>query len=230
MEEWRAEGLHLVTILDETYPAQLREIAQQPPFLFYRGTVHQDDARGVAVVGTRHPTPQGVEQATAIAGGLARRGVVVISGLAEGIDTAAHMGALDAGGRTVAVIGTGIRRAFPKGNAALQERLAAEQLVISQFWPDSSPTKFSFPMRNAVMSGYASATVVVEAAARSGARMQARLALEHNRPVFLLKSLMVHDWAREYEARPGTTVVNDADEVLEGLDLMTRPVEALAPG
>lgn len=224
---WAAEGIGLVSVLDEEYPEQLRTVHQRPPFLLYRGSLSRDDARGVAVVGTRHPSERGLRRATEIASGLAARGVPVISGLAQGIDTAAHVAALDAGGRTVAVIGTGIRRAYPRENAALQDRLARDHLVLSQFWPDSPPTQHSFPMRNAVMSGYAAATVVVEAAAKSGAKMQARLALEHGRPVFLLDSLLEHEWARDYATRPGTTVVSGPDEVLDGLNDVLTPVSEL---
>ncbi|MGI8537634.1 MAG: DNA-processing protein DprA [Mycobacteriales bacterium] len=224
IDTWAAEGLELVTLLDAEYPSQLATVHQRPPFLFYRGILNVSDRTGVAVVGTRKPSVEGVERASAIAFGLADRGVTVVSGLAAGIDTAAHEGALAAGGRTVAVIGTGLQQYFPKSNRSLQERLGAEHLVLSQFWPDAPPTRTSFPMRNAVMSGYAAATVVVEAAWRSGARMQARLALEHGRPVFLLDSLLVHDWAQDYARRPGTHVVHDADEVLDKLDkLRAKP-------
>lgn len=221
--EWTAAGLGLVTLLDANYPPQLLTIHQRPPFLFYRGRLDPGDAAGVAVVGTRKPSARGLRQATAIADGLARRGVPVISGLAAGIDTAGHTAALNAGGRTVAVIGTGLLQHYPRENRQLQDRIGSEHLVLSQFWPDAAPTKTSFPMRNAVMSGYAAATVVVEAAYRSGARMQARLALEHGRPVFLLDTLLEHDWARGYAARPGTHVVRDADEVLAALDDVLAP-------
>ncbi|MFD5266555.1 DNA-processing protein DprA [Streptomyces sp. NPDC058335] len=214
---WEREGMRLVTILDEDYPLYLRLVHQRPPFLFQRGTSVEDDRR-VAVVGTRTPTPQGVAHARAIAGGLAERGVTVVSGLAAGIDTAAHGTALAVGGRTVAVVGTGLRRVYPAQNARLQEEIAEKGLVISQFWPDAQPSKASFPMRNAVMSGYSLATVVVEAAYRSGARMQARLALEHGRRVFLMRSLMVHEWAREYADRPNTTVIDGPDDVFGQLD------------
>ncbi len=214
---WESEGMYLVTVLDGDYPAQLRTIHQRPPFLLYRGRLDSRDAGGVAIVGTRKPSGEGVRRAHGIAGELAARGVTVVSGLAAGIDTAAHIGALEAGGRTVAVVGTGLRRYYPAGNRALQERIAREHAVISQFWPDSPPTKHSFPMRNAVMSGYGAATVVIEAAWKSGARMQARLALEHGRPVFLLDSLMAHDWAREYVQR-GAVVVSSVDDVLAALD------------
>lgn len=217
IEGWEAEGLHLVTILDPDYPQQLLTVHQRPPFLLYRGSLDDRDAGGVAIVGTRSASPDGVHRASSIATGLAERGVTVISGLAAGIDTAAHTAALRAGGRTVAVIGTGLRTAYPPENSALQEQIARKHLVLSQFWPDARPTKTSFPMRNAVMSGYAAATVVIEANWKSGARMQARLALEHGRPVFLLDSLLRHDWARVYVARGAVTVTSAAD-VLARLD------------
>jgi DNA processing protein len=138
----------------------------------------------------------------------------VVSGLAAGIDTAALSAALSAGGRAVAVIGTGLRRSYPKEN---QQRIGEAGLVISQFLPDAPPTKTMFPMRNAVMSGYSAATVVVEAPNRSGARMQARLALEHGRQVFLLDTLLVNDWARDYAERPNTVVVRDVSDVIQHL-------------
>lgn len=222
---WAKQGVNLVTLLDAAYPEQLRGVHQRPPFLFYRGVLHKGDANGVAVVGTRKPSERGLRRADEIASGLARAGVSVVSGLAAGIDRAAHCAAMAAGGRTVAVIGTGILRAYPADNAALQERIASEHLVLSQFWPEASPTKQSFPMRNAVMSGYAAATVVVEAAYRSGARMQARLALEHGRPVFLMKDLMEHDWARAFAERPGAYVVSTADEVLASLEGLREGAE-----
>lgn len=217
LERWERDGIRMVSVLDPEYPANLRMIHQHPPVLFMRGTADERDATSVAVVGTRHPTERGIDQARQLATGLAASGVPVISGLAAGIDSAAHTAALAAGGRTVAVIGTGIDRAYPPQNASLQEEIAAKGLLVSQFLPGSSPTKASFPMRNAVMSGYALATVVVEAADRSGSRMQARLALRHGRHVFLMRSLLEHDWARDYEQRPGVTVVDTAADVFCGL-------------
>lgn len=214
---WGDAGIRLISVLDREYPSNLRMIHQRPPVLFLRGTLDEHDAVSVAVVGTRQATAQGLDQAKELALGLAIRGVPVISGLAAGIDTAAHTATLANGGRTVAVIGTGIDRSYPPQNAGLQQEIMARGLVLSQFLPGAPPTKTSFPMRNAVMSGYALATVVIEAAYRSGARMQARLALQHGRHVFLMRSLLQHDWARGYAARPGVTVVDNADHVFAGL-------------
>ena len=217
LEHWERVGIRMISVLDTEYPSNLRMIHQRPPILFLHGATDERDATSVAVVGTRQASARGLEQASELAAGLAERDVPVISGLAAGIDTAAHTAALAAAGRTVAVIGTGIDRVYPAQNAQLQEEIAAKGLVLSQFLPGSPPTKTSFPMRNAVMSGYALATVVVEAAYRSGARMQVRLALQHGRHVFLMRTLLEHDWARDYARRPGTTVTDNADDVLAGL-------------
>lgn len=219
IEAWLSEGMKIVTVLDDSYPSNLRTIHDLPPLLFFCGELSPDDERSIAIVGTRHPTDAGRELAAEIATDLSTRGYVVVSGLAQGIDTAAHEAALRAGGRTIAVIGTGLHHSYPAKNKQLQSRLAHESAVLSQFWPDQPPTRRTFPMRNAVMSGLALATVVVEAKGKSGARMQARLALEHGRPVFLPDSLVRdHDWAQEYAERPGTTVVSSAGEIAEHLD------------
>lgn len=227
LRAWAESGFELVTVLDDEYPAQLRTIHQRPPFLFTRGTLRAEDADGVAVVGTRKPTDRGLRQATEVATGLAERKVTVVSGLAAGIDAAAHRGALRAGGRTVGVIGTGLLHHYPRENADLQDQIARDHLVLSQFWPEAPPTKTSFPMRNGVMSGYAAATVVIEASHRSGARMQARLALEHGRPVLLMHTLLEHDWVRAYAERPGTQVVRNSTEVLDRLADILAPTGPL---
>lgn len=227
IEAWENAGIGIHSLFDSSYPSRLRDVHQMPPLVFTRGTLAADH-NAVAVVGTRKPTPRGIEIAETIACALAESGVTVVSGLAEGIDAAAHSATLRAGGRTVAVIGTGVNRAYPALNAALQRRIIREGLVVSQFWPESPPAKHTFPMRNAVMSGYAAATVVVEAAYRSGARMQARLALQHGRPVVLTNSLLVHDWAREYSTRPGVFVVSTNDELIATVERLVRQIPTSA--
>ena len=222
LDDWDARGWRLKTVLDPDYPPNLRAVHDRPPMVFIAGHLTPADARGVAVVGARKATDPGLQTASKVAGHLATSGYTVVSGLAAGIDTAAHTSALGRGGRTVAVIGTGLARAYPPENEALQRQLADQCAVISQFWPDSPPSRRSFPMRNAVMSGLALATVVVEASETSGARMQARLALAQGRPVFLLASLAKRQaWAREYAARPGTQVVNEPPEITAVLERLT---------
>ena len=225
---WEREGIAIRTVLDADYPENLRTVHDRPPLVFIAGSLRPADSTSVAVVGTRKPSDEGVARARSIARHLVARGYTVASGLAAGIDRAAHIAALDAGGRTIAVIGTGLRRAYPRENADLQTRIAAEGAVISQFLPDAPPTRRSFPMRNAVMSGLALATVVVEAGAVSGSRMQARLALQHNRPVFLLRSLLAHEWAASMQHRPGVYVVDEPEQIVETIDRLTSPAALTA--
>jgi DNA processing protein len=213
-----ADGIRLTTVLDDDYPVNLRLIDNLPPFLFYRGQLLPDDAYSVAVVGTRAPSTDGITRALRMAARLAEHGVTVLSGLARGIDTAAHEAALEAGGRTVAVLGSGIRRVYPRDSIGLAERIAATGAVVSQFWPDAAPTSYTFPRRNVVTSGMGQGTVVVEASATSGAKMQARLAIEHGKQVFLLASLVTaRDWARSYLKRPRVYEVADVDDIIRML-------------
>ncbi|HZS21655.1 MAG TPA: DNA-processing protein DprA, partial [Pseudonocardiaceae bacterium] len=160
----------------------------------------------------------GISRAGQIARLLAGEDVTVVSGLARGIDTAAHTAALEAGGRTIAVIGTGINRYYPAENRALADQITKQGAVVSQFWPDSPPTTYTFPRRNITMSGIAQGTVVIEASSTSGAKMQARLALEHGKKVFLIRSLTEHQqWARTYVEKRGAVQVDDVTEVVAAL-------------
>ena len=202
---------------------RLRAVHDRPPLIFVAGRLTPRDTRSIAVVGARRATPRGIDRATVVAAHLAQAGFTVASGLAAGIDTAAHTAALAQNGRTIGVIGTGLSRTYPPENARLQERIAAECAVISQFWPDAPPTKRSFPMRNAVMSGLCLATVVIEAAHTSGARLQARLALAQGRPVFLLESLLDHEWARACARKPGAHVVRTPEEITAAVERLTAP-------
>ena len=211
-------GARLVTVLDrDRYPSNLRVIPSPPPFLFYRGELGKDDARSVAVVGTRRASEEGRVRARSLATKLSEDGVTVVSGLARGIDTEAHTATLDARGRTIAVIGTGILRTYPKENAQLADQVADRGAVVSQFWPDAPPTRYSFPMRNAVMSGISQGTAVIEASETSGAKMQARIALEQGKRAFLMASLVTNEpWAQRYLER-GAIQVESVDDVLRWL-------------
>jgi DNA processing protein len=235
VDGWRAQRRDVRAVFDCAYPMNLRDIFNKPPLVFVKGTWREDrDSVGVAVVGTRKPSDSGLAQARSAASRLARAGITVISGLAAGIDTEAHIAALDANGRTVAVIGTGIDRVYPRENGALAERIVASGgALISQFFPDHPPTQWSFPMRNVVMSGLALATFVIEANETSGAKMQARAALEHGRTVFLPTTLVrSHAWARKFveEGLHGAKALEIAsvDEVVERLAEVTCDVPATA--
>lgn len=226
LHRWEREGIRVLTMLDSEYPVNLRLVHDRPPLIFLAGRLPAEDGRSVAVIGTRRPSPGGVKSAGVISGHLAALDYTVFSGLAAGIDTAAHRAALAGGGRTVAVIGTGLRRAYPPQNSALQRRIADEGAVVSQFWPDAPPTRRSFQVRNALMSGLTLATVIVEAGERSGSRVQARAALAQGRPVFLLAPVLRHEWARELAERPGVHVVRYPEEITTLLDRL-HPAGAL---
>jgi DNA processing protein len=213
-------GARLVTVLDDDYPANLRLIPDLPPFLWVRGKLEDRDARSVAVVGTRDVSEDGRRRAARMARGLVEYSVVVTSGLARGVDTAAHTATLDAGGRTVAVIGTGIAAPmYPAENRGLAERIVAEGgAVVSQFWPTSGPARWTFPRRNVTMSGFTQGTVVIEASRTSGAKMQARIASEHGKRAFLLRSLVAaQPWAAKMLEEGRATVVDELADVLDGL-------------
>lgn len=212
---WSDAGLHCVTVLDEDYPARLSDVKQMPPFFFYRGQFDPRDAEGIAVIGSRRASSASLDAAHRIATELADAGTVVVSGLAAGIDTAAHSGALERGGRTVAVIGTGIAKSYPAENRALQEQIASEGLVVSQFWPDSPPTKVSFPLRNELMAGWSWASCVVQADERSGARLQARVAVAQGRRLFFYRTMETEPWARKYVDEGQAMFIGSAFEILE---------------
>jgi DNA processing protein len=217
-------GVRLVTVLDDDYPPNLHQVFNRPPFLWVRGALTSEDRRAVSVVGTRQASEWGRAAAARFARELAEAGHPIVSGLALGIDTAAHEAAL-AAGRTVAVIGTGILAStYPAANRALAERIAVAGAVVSQFWPSAPPRRSTFPMRNVVMSGMSLGTVVVEASQTSGARMQARFAVEQGRRLFLLDRLVEQqDWAKRYAEKPGVEVVRDPADVLPALSRLTDP-------
>ena len=222
-------GARLITVLDDDYPENLRLIFNLPPFLYVLGDLRPSDARSVAVVGTRSASPEGLEKAARMARLLAERDVTVVSGLAKGIDAAAHTEALDAGGRTIAVMGSGILTRYPKENAGLAERITSMGALVSQFWPSAPPRSHNFPMRNVVTSGISQGSVVIEASSTSGAKMQARLAIEHGKTVFLIRSLVMQEsWARSYvEKHPRRAIVVENVEDVVGRLRTVEQVEEL---
>jgi DNA processing protein len=222
VERWTAAGIRLVSVLDPDYPVNLHGVYDRPALLFVRGELSAGDERSIAIVGSRHASPEGVAHAKQLATALSDRGYVVASGLATGIDAAAHTATLDAGGRTLAVIGTGVDRVYPATHTALQRTIAQRGAVISCFWPDEAPTRQSFPLRNGVMSGLTRATVIVEASSTSGTRVQARRALAHGRAVCLATKLLTQAWARELAERPNVHVSDSADEIAAVIESQRR--------
>lgn len=231
----RRLGLVLLTIADPTYPARLRAIEMPPPILFVLGDpAALSTSRAVAVVGTRRPSDAGRRVAGRIAGAIARAGAAVVSGLAVGIDGVAHAGAVAEHGRTVAVLGGGHARIYPHAHLRLAEAIVADGgAVISELAPDVPPSRGTFPRRNRLISGLADATVVVEAAARSGALITASWALEQGRGCFLVPGAIdaatsagclafLREWAGE------ARIVAGIPELIEDLGLVDAPGAAIA--
>jgi DNA processing protein len=177
--------IQALTLLDDEYPPNLRQVADPPPVLFVRGRLDPADAHAVALVGTRRATSYGLSVAEHLGRELACAGVTVVSGLAKGVDTAAHKATLEAGGRTIAVLGNGLDQVYPPENGGLVRRIVEQDAgaVVSEFAPGVPPDAVNFPRRNRVISGLSSATVIVEAGERSGALITADFALEQGREV-----------------------------------------------
>lgn len=212
-------GWSLLPITQARYPVALREIGDPPALLFVEGELGGPEEACVAIVGTRKCTPYGRRMARGIARDLAARGITVVSGMALGIDAEAHQGALDAGGRTIAVLGCGIDITYPSQHRALRQRIAEAGAVLSELPMGTKPTREQFPRRNRIISGLSLATVVVEAPAGSGALITARLAAEQGREVFAVPGDVTRPESRGCNelVRDGATLVQSADDVLEGL-------------
>ena len=227
-------GGRRLRLADAGYPPQLRAIADPPPVLHVLGDPAALSGPAIAIVGSREPTPAGRETAFEFARGLASAGLVVASGLAAGVDAAAHRGALEAGGRTVAVCGTGLDLVYPQANAELAARIVAQGALISEFPPGTLPLPHHFPRRNRLISGLALGVLVVEARYRSGSLITARLAADQGREVFALPGSIHNPLARGCHRliRDGARLVETVEEVLAGLQadlfgaLCERPAQA----
>ena len=217
---------HLLTCLDPQYPRLLREIAQPPMLLFVAGDKELLGRAQLAMVGSRNPTAGGIENAHAFAQTLAQAGLVVTSGLALGIDGAAHRGALDAGGRSIAVLGSGLDRIYPARHVELASRLLRDGALVSEFPLGTAPKAENFPRRNRIISGLSLGTLVVEAAAQSGSLITARCAAEQGREVFAIPGSIHSPLARGCHAllREGAKLVESAHDIIEELG----PLAALA--
>lgn len=227
MEICRRNQVTIVPLTSDAYPAGLREIVDPPGVLFVRGAIQPVDALAVAMVGSRHATRYGLAQAERLAGSLARAGLTVISGLARGIDGAAHRGALAAGGRTIAVLGSGVLNIYPPEHKGLADEIVARGAVVSEAPARAAPLSGAFPQRNRLISGMALGVVVVEAAVQSGALITARHAMEQGREVFAVPGPVDSRMSRGCHRliRDGAKLVETADDILEELG----PLVSAAP-
>ena len=213
-----AKGFGIITLTDSDYPHLLREIPDPPPFLFVSGSL-QDDPKPLAVVGSRNATRYGISTTRKLCADLASLGFTIVSGMAKGIDTAAHEGALMGAGRTIAVLGSGLENIYPTENRKLAGRIVQNGAVVSEFSPLAGPDAHHFPVRNRIISGIAYGTVIVEATRRSGSLITARLAAEQGRDVFAVpgsiqsfKSTGTHGLIKQ-----GAKLVEHAQDIVEEL-------------
>ncbi len=220
-------GVQLIAQSNPLYPRELLEIHDPPGVLFVRGELAPHDNLAIAIVGTRHATPYGKDQAERLAAGLSRAGLTIISGLARGIDGVAHDAALKAGGRTIGVLGSGVLNIYPPEHEALAERVIQSGAIISEHPPQSPPTAHSFPQRNRIVTGMSLGVIVVEAADRSGALISARHAMEQGRDVFAVPGRVDSRMSKGCHRliRDGAKLVESVDDVLEELG----PLPAAVP-
>lgn len=229
----RAEtyGARVVTIWEEEYPSRLRSIPDAPLLIYLYGVASPLYDYSVAVVGTRAPSEYGRRMGFRLGSELAQAGVAVVSGMAAGIDSEAHLGALNAGGRTVAVLGTGVDIVYPSTNRKLYEKIAAQGVILSDYPPREGPTTYNFPARNRIISGMSLGVVIVEAGLKSGALITARTALEQGRELFAIpgpagvpRSVGVNRLIKDGAAK----MVESAQEVIEALRSPLAPVMNVA--
>ena len=220
------QQIGLLTWDDPDYPRRLAEIEQAPPLLFVRGDIVETDQWAVAIVGTRRVSPYGRQVTGQLAAELAQNGITVVSGLARGVDTLAHRAALRAGGRTLAVLGSGVDQIYPPENRKLADRIAACGALISDYALGTPPEGVNFPPRNRIISGLSLAVVVIEAGRKSGALITANFAAEQNRDVFAVPGSIfsMQSQGTNDLIRTGARPLTDIHEVLEALDL-TRVIQ-----
>jgi DNA processing protein len=230
VERVRRLGLQVLTWNDPDYPRNLRQVYNAPPLLYLRGQIEKRDEWALAIVGTRQASAYGKEAARALSAGLARAGVTVVSGLARGIDTEAHRACLDAGGRTIAVLGCGVDVIYPPQNARLAAEVAAHGALVSEYAPGTQPEAINFPPRNRIVSGLALGTIVVEADLGSGALITSGFAGEQGREVFAVPGTIFAKSSRGTNRliQNGAKLVTSVADVLEELNLTMVSEQAQA--
>ena len=223
-------GLRTLCWEDDQYPRRLREIANAPPLIYYRGTFETSDDWAVALVGTRRASAYGKEAARELAGALAASGVTVVSGFARGIDATAHIAALEAGGRTIAVLGSGLDKLYPAEHGPLAERIIEHGALMTDYAPGTPPDSGNFPPRNRIISGLSLGVIVVEAGEESGALITADYAAEQGREVFAVPGNIFSRSSRGPNRllQQGAKAALSAEDVLEELNLKMAAHQAEA--
>jgi DNA processing protein len=216
-----AQGINVLTWEDEAYPQRLKEIDQPPPVLYLRGEYLPDDVFAVAIVGTRRVTPYGRQITEELSSFLAANGITVISGLARGVDALAHQTALKAGGRTIAVLGSGVDKIYPPEHRALAEQMLERGAIVSDYAPGTPPDASNFPPRNRIISGLSLAVVVVEAGETSGALITAEFAAEQGREIFAVPGSILAPQSKGTNKliQNGALPLLSVEDLMQALDL-----------
>lgn len=227
LEQVARAGVDLLTIEDADYPRLLAQIDHPPPLLYVRGAFAETDGWAMAVVGTRSPSTYGKEATRHIVSELARNGLTIVSGLAVGIDSIAHTAALEAGGRTIGVLGCGIDIVYPERNKKLATQIVENGAIISEYPIGTRPVAANFPPRNRIISGASLGTLVVEAPTESGALITVEFALDQGRDVFAVPGSIFHHTSGGTNRliQNGAALVSSAEDVLDALNLMSLPVQ-----
>jgi DNA processing protein len=225
----QAAGIDVLAWDAQRFPSSLLTLEDCPPLVWCRGDVACLTRPAVALVGSRAASAIAVETATRLASDLAARGVVVVSGLARGVDSAAHRGALRGGGLTIAVLGSGLARVYPPEHTGLADEIAGHGLVVSEYPPEADPLPFHFPQRNRLISGLSRAVVVIEASEKSGSLITASCALDQGREVMAVPGNVLNGRNRGGHAliRDGAKIVETADDIVEGFALASQSGTAL---
>ncbi len=222
-----ANGIQIIDRDHDFYPPPLQEIHDPPNILFTKGKFRSADSIAIAIVGTRHATHYGKTIAERLARGLAMSGFTIVSGMARGIDAAAHRGALQSGGRTIAVLGSGLLNVYPPEHKDLSDEIASQGVLVSEMLPNQSPRSGAFPQRNRIVTGLSLGLIVVEAAERSGALISARLAMEQGREVFAVPGPVNSRMSKGCHGliKDGAKLVESIDDVLEELGPLSTPAK-----
>jgi DNA protecting protein DprA len=217
LDQIEKQGITFLTLQDERFPRNLKEIYDPPPFLYVKGELWEKDNLALAVVGSRNASSYGKAMTKRLSRTLAERGFTIVSGLARGIDTCAHKGALEGGGRTLAVLGSGIDLIYPWENNGLAEEITRHGAIVSEFFLGTQPEAINFPPRNRIISGLSLGTVIVEASFRSGSLITARMALEQGREVFAVPGNVDSPWSKGTNRliKEGAKLIMDPEDIIE---------------
>ena len=229
IEQIQRLGWEFMLKNEPLYPGPLKNIPACPAFLFYKGTFSESDTNAMAIVGSRHASENGLLFANSLGRDLAGKGVTVISGMARGVDTSAHRGALEAGGRTIAVWGSSLENIYPPENRHLTEEIIKSGAIISEFLPETIPDGHNFPRRNRIISGLSQGVIVIEAAEKSGALSTVSHALAQNREVFAVPGSPRSSTSKGTNRllKEGATLLTGVDDIFEALPRLNRDIKAI---